>query len=131
MKDKLKSIIERFEELDKLLIDPNVVKNQNQIKKIARERRQLEPIVLKGKKLLSVNHQIEEGQNILSESDEELKNIVKEEFPILESQRKTLEEKLKILMLPHDPNDEKNTIVEVRAGTGGEEAALFAANLYR
>ena len=131
MKDKLKSIIERFEELDKLLIDPDVVKNQNQIKKIARERRQLEPIVLKGKKLLSVNYQIEEGQNILSESDEDLKNIVKEEFPILESQRKTLEEELKILMLPHDPNDEKNTIVEVRAGTGGEEAALFAANLYR
>ena len=131
MKDKLKSIIERFEELNKLLIDPDVVKNQNQIKKIARERRQLEPIVLKGKKLLSVNHQIEEGQNILSESDEELKNIVKEEFPILESQRKILEEKLKILMLPHDPNDDKNTIVEVRAGTGGEEAALFAANLYR
>ena len=131
MKDKLKSIIERFEELDKLLIDPDVVKNQNQIKKIARERRQLEPIVLKGKKLLSVNYQIEEGQNILSESDEDLKNIVKEEFPILESQRKTLEEDLKILMLPHDPNDEKNTIVEVRAGTGGEEAALFAANLYR
>ena len=131
MKDKLKSIIERFEELDKLLIDPDVVKNQNQIKKIARERRQLEPIVLKGKKLLSVNHQIEEGQNILSESDEELKNIVKEEFPILESQRKILEEELKILMLPHDPNDDKNTIVEVRAGTGGEEAALFAANLYR
>ena len=131
MKDKLKSIIERFEELDKLLIDPDVVKNQNQIKKIARERRQLEPSVLKGKKLLSVNHQIEEGQNILSESDEDLKNIVKEEFPILESQRKTLEEELKILMLPHDPNDEKNTIVEVRAGTGGEEAALFAANLYR
>ena len=131
MKDKLKSIIERFEELDKLLIDPDVVKNQNQIKKIARERRQLEPIVLKGKKLLSVNHQIEEGQNILSENDEELKNIVKEEFPILETQRKNLEEELKILMLPHDPNDDKNTIVEVRAGTGGEEAALFAANLYR
>ena len=84
MKDKLKSIIERFEELDKLLIDPDLVKNQNQIKKLARERRLLEPIVLKGKKLLSVNHQIEEGQNILSESDEELKNIVKEEFPILD-----------------------------------------------
>ena len=131
MKDKLKSIIERFEELDKLLIDPDVVKNQNQIKKLARERKLLEPIALKGKKLLSVNHQIEEGQNILSESDEELKNIVKEEFPILESQRKNLEEELKILMLPHDPNDDKNTIVEVRAGTGGEEAALFAANLYR
>ena len=60
MKDKLKSIIERFEELDKLLIDPDVVKNQNQIKKIARERRELEPIFLKGKKLLSVNHQIED-----------------------------------------------------------------------
>ena len=131
MKDKLKSIIERFEGLNKLLVDPNVAKNQNQVKKLARERRQLEPLVVKGKELLSVNHQIEEGENILSENDEELKNIVKEEFPKLESQRIKLEEDLKILMLPHDPNDAKNIIVEVRAGTGGEEAALFAANLYR
>ena len=131
MKDKLKSIIERFEGLNKLLVDPNVAKNQNQVKKLAQKRRQLEPIVVKGKELLSVNHQIEEGENILSENDEELKNIVKEEFPKLESQRIKLEEDLKILMLPHDQNDTKNTIVEVRAGTGGEEAALFAANLYR
>ena len=131
MKDKLISIIDRFDDLDKLLVDPKIVTNQNQVKKLAQERRQLEPIVQNGKKYISLINQIEEGQKILSESDEELKNIVKEEMPELEEKRKKLEDELKILMLPHDPNDDKNTIIEIRAGTGGDEAALFAADLYR
>ena len=131
MKDRLISIIDRFDELDKLLVDPKIVTNQNQVKKFAQERRQLEPIVQNGKEFISLINQIEEGQKILSESDEELKNIVKEEMPELEEKRMKLEDKLKILLLPHDPNDDKNTIIEIRAGTGGDEAALFAADLYR
>ena len=131
MKDRLISIIDRFDELDKLLVDPKIVTNQNQVKKLAQERRQLEPIVQNGKKFISLINQIEEGQKILSESDEELKNIVKEEMPELEEKRMKIEDELKILLLPHDPNDDKNTIIEIRAGTGGDEAALFAADLYR
>lgn len=131
MKDRLISIIDRFDELDKLLVDPKIVTNQNQVKKLAQERRQLEPIVQNGKEFISLINQIEEGQKILSESDEELKNIVKEEMPELEEKRMKLEDKLKILLIPHDPNDDKNTIIEIRAGTGGDEAALFAADLYR
>ena len=131
MKDRLISIIDRFDELDKLLVDPKIVTNQNQVKKLAQERRQLEPIVQNGKEFISLINQIEEGQKILSESDEELKYIVKEEMPELEEKRMKLEDKLKILLLPHDPNDDKNTIIEIRAGTGGDEAALFAADLYR
>ena len=131
MKDRLISIIDRFDELDKLLVDPKIVTNQNQVKKLAQERRQLEPIVQNGKEFISLINQIEEGQKILSESDEELKYIVKEEMPELEEKRMKLENELKILLLPHDPNDDKNTIIEIRAGTGGDEAALFAADLYR
>ena len=131
MKDKLISIIDRFDELDKLLVDLKIVTNQNQVKKLAQERRQLEPIVQNGKEFISLINQIEEGQKILSESDEELKNIVKEEMPELEEKRMKFENELKILLLPHDPNDDKNTIIEIRAGTGGDEAALFAADLYR
>ena len=131
MKDRLISIIDRFDELDKLLVDPKIVTNQNQVKKLAQERRQLEPIVQNGKKFISLINQIEEGQKILSESDEELKYIVKEEMPELEEKRMKIEDELKILLIPHDPNDDKNTIIEIRAGTGGDEAALFAADLYR
>ena len=131
MKDRLISIIDRFDELDKLLVDPKIVTNQNQVKKLAQERRQLEPIIQKGKEFISLINQIEEGQKILSESDEELKNIVKEEMPELEEKRMKLEDELKILLIPPDPNDDKNTIIEIRAGTGGDEAALFAADLYR
>ena len=131
MKDKLISIIDRFDDLDKLLVDPKIVTNQNQVKKLAQERRELESIVQKGKEFISLINQIEEGQKILSENDEELKNIVKEEMPELEEKRMKLENELKILLLPHDPNDDKNTIIEIRAGTGGDEAALFAADLYR
>ena len=131
MKDKIISIIDRFDELDNLLVDPKIVTNQNQVKKLAQERRQLEPIVQNGKEFISLINQIEEGQKILSESDEELKNIVKEEMPELEEKRMKIEDELKILLLPHDPNDDKNTIIEIRAGTGGDEAALFAADLYR
>ena len=131
MKDRIISIIDRFDELDKLLVDPKIVTNQNQVKKLAQERRQLEPIVQNGKEFISLINQIEEGQKILSESDEELKYIVKEEMPELEEKRMKFEDELKILLLPHDPNDDKNTIIEIRAGTGGDEAALFAADLYR
>ena len=131
MKDRLISIIDRFDELDNLLVDPKIVTNQNQVKKLAQERRQLEPIVQNGKEFISLINQIEEDQKILSESDEELKNIVKEEMPELEEKRMKIEDELKILLLPNDPNDDKNTIIEIRAGTGGDEAALFAADLYR
>lgn len=131
MKDKVTHVLEKFEKLTLQLTDPEILADQNSVREIAQERRRLEPIVEKGDQLLSVLQQIEEDKAILSGNDEELKSLVKEELPELESEKTELEDQLKRLMLPHDPTDDKNTIVEIRAGTGGEEAALFASDLYR
>ncbi len=131
MKDRILEIIDHFNHLNDQLMDPEVMTDQNKIRDLAQERHRLEPIVNKGKHYISVLDQIEEDQIILSGNDDELKALVKEELPELESEKTELEEQLKVLLLPHDPADDKNTIVEIRAGTGGDEAALFAAELFR
>ncbi len=131
MKDRISEIIEHFKKLNDLLISPEVMSDQNRIREIAQERHRLDPIVQKGRQYLNVLEQIEEDQLILTGNDDELKLLVKEELPELDTEKTELEEQLKILLLPHDPADDKNTIMEIRAGTGGEEAALFASELYR
>ncbi|HDY76142.1 MAG TPA: PCRF domain-containing protein, partial [Candidatus Marinimicrobia bacterium] len=131
MKDKIKTIIARYDELNQLLTEPSVMNNQDKLKETAREHSQLADIVEKGRKYLSVYQQIEDDEEILAGDDADLKEIVQEELADLKEQKHTLEAGLKVLLLPKDPNDDKNTIVEIRAGTGGEEAALFAADLYR
>ncbi len=131
MKDKIKTIIARYDELNQLLTEPSVMNNQDKLKETAREHSQLADIVEKGRKYLSVYQQIEDDEEILAGDDADLKEIVQEELADLKEQKNTLEAGLKVLLLPKDPNDDKNTIVEIRAGTGGEEAALFAADLYR
>ena len=131
MIDKLQDIIHHFEELEQQMIDPSLINNQNKYKEVTREHRRLAPVIAKSKNYISVSKQIEEGESILKGDDEDLKEIVKGEIEDLKDEVVKIEDELKILLLPHDPNDDKNIILEIRAGTGGDEAALFASDLYR
>ncbi len=131
MKDKIESVIASQNELANLLADPAVMNDQDRLKTTAREHSQLRPIVLKGQEYLEVVEQIADDEAILAGDDADLKEIAQEELSRLKKQKEDLEDELKIMLLPKDPNDDKNTIVEIRAGTGGEEAALFAADLFR
>lgn len=131
MIDKLQDIIHHFEELEQQMIDPTLINNQNKYKEVTREHRRLAPVIAKSKNYISVSKQIEEGESILKGDDEDLKEIVKSEIEDLKDEVVKIEDELKILLLPHDPNDDKNIILEIRAGTGGDEAALFASDLYR
>jgi peptide chain release factor 1 len=131
VKDRIKKIINRQEELSKLLSDPAIMNDQNKYKVTAQEHSQLSPIVLKGQEYLDVLQQIADDEDILKGDDAELKEIAQEEFSELKVQMESLENELKVMLIPKDPNDDKNTIVEIRAGTGGDEAALFAADLFR
>jgi len=128
----LEKVQERYRELTLLLSDPQVLQDQNRYKKVAKEQAELTEIVELYSQLKQVLKQMEEDEKIESGSqDKELVELAKAELEELEEKKKKLEEKLKLLLIPKDPNDSKNTIVEIRAGTGGEEAALFAADLYR
>lgn len=132
MFENLEKIVERFEEINQELMKTEVVSDQQKLIKLTKERSELEEIVNTYKKFKEVKKNIEGNREIIySKSDPELVELAKQELDELESQLEKLEEKLKMLLLPKDPNDSKNCIVEIRAGTGGEEAALFAADLFR
>ena len=131
MIDKLKEIIAHFESLELKMADPNVVNDQKLYTESAREHRRLSPIVEKSHQFIKITNQVEDDNNILNSDDKDLKEIVKAEIEDLQISLEKLEKELKVLLLPHDPTDDKNTIIEIRAGTGGDEAALFAADLYR
>jgi peptide chain release factor 1 len=131
MKERIQEIIDRYEALARQLADPAVIADQERLKAVAREHRRLEPIVAKGREYLSLWQQIEDDRQILAGGDEELREIAKGELPELEAELERVTGELKLLLLPEDPTDSRNTIVEIRAGTGGEEAALFAADLFR
>jgi peptide chain release factor 1 len=131
MINKIQSIIERFDEINQLLVDPEIITNQSKVTALARERSQLEEAVLRGREYISIVEQIEDDKEMLAGNDPDLKNIAQEELPGLEAQLVKLGDALKTILLPRDPNEDKNIIVEIRAGTGGEEAALFVSDLYR
>ena len=131
MNDKLKEIISHFESLELKMADPNFVNDQKLYTESAREHRRLGPIVEKSHQFIKITNQVEDDNNILNSDDKDLKEIVKAEIEDLQISLEKLEKELKVLLLPHDPTDDKNTIIEIRAGTGGDEAALFAADLYR
>ena len=113
------------------MTDPSIFNDQKKLTTIAKEHSSLEDIVNVGKNYLSVLQNIDDDKSILDSDDSELKEIAQEELIDLESRKAVLEEELKVLLLPRDPNDDKNLILEIRAGTGGDEAALFAADLFR
>lgn len=132
MKEKLKKIKDRYEELGNLLSDPAVINDIDRYRELSKERASLEEIV---EVILAYEKNLQEQEDcraMLSDKpDPEMKELVQEELDCLTEEAPALEEKLKFLLLPKDPNDEKNVVLEIRAGTGGDEAALFGADLLR
>ena len=128
---KLKDIEVKYTDLESLLSDSDVISKQPLYQKYAREHAELHDLVETYREYEKIHARVEEGQTLLRENDEELKSIVKEEMPQLREQLKSLEDQLKILLLPRDPNDDRNVLLEIRAGTGGDEAGLFVGDLFR
>ena len=132
MFDKLKSVEKRYNDLNQLLSDPKIISQQSEFQKYAREQSELAPIVNRFQNLQKINRQLEESKSILNEEkDAELIEMAQEDMADLEIKKQETVEALKLLLLPKDPRDERNVIVEIRAGTGGEEAALFSNDLFR
>ena len=131
MLGKLAKIEERFIDIEHKLYDSATASKKEDFVKLSRERAEIEDIVRAYRDLKKIDSDIDEYSAALGSGDEELKELANIEIPILKEKRKTIEDKIKIMLLPKDPNDAKNVILEVRAGTGGDEAALFAADLFR
>lgn len=132
MFDKLEDLLIRFEELMSELSEPDVANDSNRFRKLMKEQSNLAPIVEAYKEYKQCKQNIEDSISMLEEeSDEEMREMAKEELNDAKARVEELETELKILLLPKDPNDDKNVIVEIRAGAGGDEAALFAAEIYR
>ena len=131
MFQKLETVEERCIQLDKLLSDSEVIRDQENFQKYAKERSELSELLETYKKYKKVCKELEESEQLITEHDEEIKQLAKSEAHKLTNEKTELEEKLKLLLLPKDPQDEKNIILEIRAGTGGEEAAIFVADLFR
>jgi peptide chain release factor 1 len=127
--EKLDAVVRRHDEIEQLMCDSAVVTDPSRVAQLSRERSQLVPIVDAFREWRDVGKRIKDDREVLD--DPELGDLAREELPELERQLTDLEQRLRVLLLPRDPNDEKNTILEIRAGTGGEEAALFAADLFR
>ena len=132
MFDKLEDLLHHYEELMNTLSEPDVANDPNRFRKLMKEQRDLQPIVDAYKEYKQCKQNIDDSLAMLEEeNDEEMRELAKEELNESKSRLAELEQELKILLLPKDPNDDKNVIVEIRAGAGGEEAALFAAEIYR
>ncbi|ECK0301785.1 peptide chain release factor 1 [Campylobacter coli] len=126
---KLDPFLKRFEELNSLLSSSDIISDISKMTALSKEQKNLEPIVLKAKEYLKTLDSIEENKTLLN--DAELGELAKEELKNLEELKPKLEEELKILLLPKDPNDERNIFLEIRAGTGGDEASLFVGDLVK
>ena len=132
MFDRLEDLVARLDELQSELSDPSVASNPERFKNLMKEQSELSPIVEKYQEYKGAKQTIEDSIAMLDEeNDEEMRELVKEELNDAKAQVEKCEQELKILLLPKDPNDDKNVIVEIRAGAGGDEAALFAAEIYR
>jgi peptide chain release factor 1 len=129
---KLEELSRRYEELDEELGKPEIVTDPDKLRKVAKEKSDLDDIMKAYDELTTVMKEIEELEEILSDADDrELVELAREDLPGLKERRTEIEHDLTMLLLPKDPNDDKNTFLEIRAGTGGEEAALFASDLFR
>ena len=132
MFDKLEDLVKRLDEVMQELSEPDVVSDQNRFRNLMKEQNELAPIVEKYKEYKEAKQTIEDSVEMLEEEhDEEMRELLKEELSEAKKNVEQYEEELKVLLLPKDPNDDKNIILEIRAGAGGDEAALFAAELYR
>jgi peptide chain release factor 1 len=133
VEERLQSIIDRFAEVEQSLNDPSVVNDPKQLRDASREYKSLLPVVNTGRRYLALLSQIRENRAMIDDpaTDQELRDMAYEDTHALEDQRAELEQELTVLLIPRDPNDFKNCIMELRAGTGGDEAALFVGDLYR
>ncbi len=131
MFEKINEIEDRFSLLESELSRPDIFKDQNTYQKYTKEHSQLAPIINTYREYINVCEEIDSNRSLLNDSDPEMRKLAREEMESLESRKEELEQELKVLLLPKDPNDEKNIILEIRAGTGGDEAALFVADLLR
>ena len=129
--NKLDTLTHRYSEVGALLSDPDVMSDQNRYRELGKEYAQLEPVVKNFQAYQKNNAAIDSAQDLLGEADAELKQLAEEELKQLKQKKQTLENELQALLLPKDPHDESNIFLEVRAGTGGDEAAIFAGDLYR
>ena len=129
MLDQLEAINARFEQLGVALTNPEIISNQKEFSKLSKEYRDLEKIVVVYKKYQSVLSNLSFAKEAISGSDEDLRELAKMELPELEQEKEKLEDELTQLLIPKDPQDNKNAIIEIRAGTGGDEASLFAGDL--
>lgn len=131
MFQRIKEVEKRYEELEKLLSDPAVIANRSEYQKCAKEHADLTALIEAFRLYEMTGRQLDEAQQMLRDGDEELREMAKEEIPQLKQKIEELEQRITVLLLPKDPNDDKNVILEIRAGTGGDEAGLFAADLFR
>jgi len=131
MFEKLKGVEKRFLEIEQRLSDPEIVKDRQTYQRLIREHAELNKIVSVFNEYQKILQGIEDSTELLQDSDPDIKNLAREELVALNQNKNRLEDDLRKLLLPRDPNDDKNVIVEIRAGTGGEEAALFAGDLFR
>ncbi len=132
MFEKLNSLEEKYEDLTKKLSDPDVIANQEQFRKYAKSHAELEDVVGKYRVFQQISQEIGDTKEMLTaETDKDMVELAREELEQLQFRLEQIEQELRLLLIPKDPNDEKNIVLEIRAGTGGEEAALFAADLFR
>ena len=132
MFEKLESVVDKYDELTKLVANPDVIANQSVWQKHMKELGEIEPVVEKYKEYKQAKEDLDFARQMLEEeTDEEMRVLAKEELSEQESNIETISQELQILLIPKDPNDDKNVILEIRAGTGGEEAALFGSDLLR
>ncbi|MCT7638652.1 peptide chain release factor 1 [Aliarcobacter butzleri] len=129
LKDKLQPFINRFEEINQLLMSSEITSDIKRMTDLSKEQSSIQPIVSKAKEYIKVLEDIEENKLMLD--DPELDDLAKEELKELETRKPELEEEIKVLMIPKDPNDDRNIYLELRAGTGGDEAAIFVGDLFR
>lgn len=131
MIEKLKDIERKFNEIEEKLSDPEIISNMEEYKKYTKEYKNLSPVVEKYREYVSYQRDKEDGEEVLAEGDEDMRELAEEQIKTAKESMEVCFEELRILLLPKDPNDDKNVIIEIRGGAGGDEAALFAGNLYR
>jgi len=129
LKDKLQPFINRYEEINELLMSPNITSDIKKMTDLSKEQSSIQPIVTKAKEYIKLLENIDENKIMLD--DPELGDLAKEELKDLETRKPILEDEIKFLMIPKDPNDDRNIYLELRAGTGGDEAAIFVGDLFR
>lgn len=131
MLHKIEELERRYEELESLLADPSILGNQGEFRKLSKEHFELTALITAYREYKKLLAEMEDNRELLAESDPEIREMAEVEMEELEARQETLEEEIKLLLLPKDPNDDRNVVLEIRAGTGGDEAALFAGDLFR